>query len=90
MGHIWQRYLDTGSVQQRSGRGRKRITTAPGDRYIVNLARRRRFDSAKILCAEVQNAIEFQVDELDMRRPAVRPPLDAQHMRLRLGFALRQ
>ena len=35
---VWQRFLDSGSVDERAGRGRPRKTTDHDDRYIVNMA----------------------------------------------------
>ena len=43
VGRVWQRYLETGSVGERAGRGRLRKTTDRDDRNIVNMAKRRRF-----------------------------------------------
>ena len=39
VGRVWQRYLDPGSVDERSRRGRPRKTTDRDDRYIVNMAK---------------------------------------------------
>ena len=97
VGRVWQRYLDTGSVVEHQGRGRPRKTTNRDDRYIVNIAKRRRFESAKKLNADFKNASGVRICEQTVRnrlnaaniramRPAVRPPLTPVHRRLRLTF----
>ena len=98
VGRVWQRYLDTGSVDERAGRGRPRKTTDRDDRYIVNMAKRRRFESAKTLNADFLDASGVHICEqtvrnrlhaanIRARRPAVRPPLTPEHRRLRLTFS---
>ena len=98
VGRVWQRYLDTGSVVQRGGRGRPRKTTDRDDRYIVNIAKRRRFESAKALNADFRDASGVRICEqtvrnrlhaanIRARKPAVRPPLTPEHRRLRLDFS---
>ena len=98
VGRVWQRYLDTGSVDERAGRGRPRKTTDRDDGYIVNLAKRRRFESAKTLNADFRDASGVHICEqtvrnrlhaanIRARRPAVRPPLTPEHRRLRLTFS---
>jgi len=47
VGRVWQRYLDTGSVAERTINGCPRKTTDSDDRYIVGIARRRQFKSAQ-------------------------------------------
>ena len=46
---IWQRFLDTGSVEERPKSGRPRKKSAVDDRYIVTMSRRQRFDTARTL-----------------------------------------
>ena len=95
VGCVWQRYLDTGSVEERAGRGRPRKTTDRDDRYIVNMAKRRKFESAKTLNADFRDASGVHICEQTVRnrfhaanihalRPAVRPPLTPEHRRLRM------
>ena len=97
VGRVWQSYLDTGSVSERGGRGRPRKTTDSDDRYIVNIAKRRRFESAKALNADFLDASGVRICEqtvrnrlhaanIRARKPAVRPPLTPEHRRLRLDF----
>ena len=63
VGRVWQRYLDTGSVVERAGRGRPRKTKDRDDRYIVNMAKRRRFESAKTLNANFREASGVRICE---------------------------
>lgn len=99
VGRVWQRYLDTGSVAERPRNGRPRKTTHIDDRYIVSIAKRQRFESAKSLNANFRHASGVHICEqtlrnrlhaanIHARRPAVRPPLTPEHRRLRLQFAL--
>ena len=46
---IWQRFLDTGSVEELPKRGHPRKTSAVDDRYIVTMSRRQRIDTARTL-----------------------------------------
>ena len=68
------------------------------DRYIVNMAKRRRFESAKTLNADFRDASGVHICEqtvrnrlhaanIHARRSAVRPPLTPEHRRLRLTFS---
>jgi len=43
VGRVRQSYLDTCSLVERQRNGRPRKTTAVADRYIVSIAKRRRF-----------------------------------------------
>lgn len=98
VGRIWQRYMDTGSVVERPRIGRPRKTTGRDDSYIVNLAKRRRFESANTLNGQFLEASGVRVCEQTLRnrlyvanihawRPAIRPPLTPQHRGHRLTFA---
>lgn len=98
VGRIWQRYLDTGSVVERPRSGRPRKTTDRQDRYIINIAKRARFESAKSLNANFRNASNVVISEqtvrnrlhsanIRARKPAVRVPLTVEHRRRRLDFA---
>ncbi len=97
VGRVWQRYLDTGTVEERHRNGRPKKTTDVDDRYIVNIAKRSRFDSAKTLNGHFRQASGVRICEqtlrnrlhaanLHARRPAVCPPLTPEHRRLRLEF----
>ena len=98
VGHVWQRYLDTGSVVGWAGRGHPRKTTDRDDRYIVNMAKHRMFKSAKMLNTNFRETSGVGICEqtvrnqlhaanIHARRPAVRPQLTPEHKRLRLVFA---
>ena len=98
VGRVWQRYLDTGSVDERAGRGRPKKTSDRDDRYIVNMAKRMRFESAKTLNADLRDASGVHICKqtvrnrlpaanICVRRPAVRPPLTPEHRRLELTFS---
>ncbi|WAR08919.1 hypothetical protein MAR_018877 [Mya arenaria] len=88
VGRVWQRYLDTGSVVERAGRGRPRKTTERDGRFIVNMAKRGRFISAQTLNANFRVASNIlHAANIRARRPAVRPPLKPGHRRLRLAFS---
>ncbi|XP_052772677.1 uncharacterized protein LOC128211697 [Mya arenaria] len=98
VGRVWQRYLDIGSVVELAGRGRPRKTTDRDDRYIVNMAKRWRFESAKTLNANFRVASGIRISEqtvrnrlhaanIRTRRPAVRPPLKPGQRRLRWAFS---
>ena len=86
------------SVDERAGRGRQRKTTDRDNRYIVNMAKHRRFESAKTLNADFRDASRVNICEqtvrnrlyaanIRARRPAVLPPLTPEHRRLRLTFS---
>ena len=64
---VWQRYLDTGSVVDRVGRGHPRKTTDPDDRYIVNIAKRRRLEPAKKLNVDFSDASGVRICEQTVR-----------------------
>lgn len=98
VGHVWQRYLDTVPVVEWAGRGHPRKTTDYDDFYIVTMAKRRRFESAKTLNANFLVASGVRICEqtvrnrlhaanIRARRPTVCLPLTPEHRRLRLAFA---
>ena len=87
---IWQRFLDTGSVEERPKSGRPRKMSAVDDRYIVTMSRRQRFDTARTLNQQFLNATGITICEqtirnclhdngIHARRPAVRPSLTHDH-----------
>ena len=95
---IWQRFLDTGSVEERPKSGRPRKTSAVDDRYIVTMSRRQRFDTARTLNQQFLHATGITICEqtirnrlhdngIHARRPAVRPPLTRDHRTARRQFA---
>ena len=85
VGRMWQGYLDTGSGVERARRGRLRKTTDRDDRYIVNIAKHWRFESAKKLNADFPDASGVRICDklletdfmqpIFARRSAVHPPL---------------
>ena len=52
--NTWNRYLDTGGVGERKGRGRKRATTKREDTAIVKMIKRCRMMSAKTCQQELE------------------------------------
>ena len=83
-----------GSISRRPGSGRLR---ARGDRAMVVMAKRRRFDSAVTLNRDFASVVNVNVSvqtnrnrfhevNLRARRPAVRVPLSARHRVNRLAF----
>lgn len=95
---LWNRFQQTNNVQQRPRSGRPRCTTARQDRYICNLARRRRFVSAPVLNTEFHQAANRRIStqtvrnrlhasNLRARRPAVRPILTRVHRQARQQWA---
>ena len=98
IGRLWQRYLQTHDVHRRPGQGRPRKTTAAQDRRLSTLAKRQRFQPAKSLRNNFEQATGIRLSTQTVRnrlhaanlqayRPAVRPPLTARHRRNRLLFA---
>ena len=94
---ILQRFLDTGSVEERLKSGRPRKTSAVDDQYIVTMSRRQRFDTARTLNQQFLHATGITICEqtirnrlhdnrIHARRPAVRPPLTCHHRTVRLQF----
>ena len=86
---IWQRFLDTGRVEERPKSGRLRNTSEVDDRYIVTtrMSRRQRFATARTLNQQFLNATGITICEQTLRnslhkngnharKPAVRSPSD--------------
>ena len=95
---IWQRFLDTGSVEERTKSGHLRKTSAVDDRYIVTMSQRQRFDGARTLNQQFLHATGITIceqtfrnrlhdNQIHARRPAVRLPLTRDHRTARLQFA---
>lgn len=91
------RFQQTNSVKQRQKSGRPRKTTVRQDRQIVLLAKRNRMSSAVSLNRDVRTATgvrmsvqtvrnRLHASGLHARKPAVRPPLTADHRNRRLQF----
>ena len=87
---LWNRFQQTGNVSERSRFGRPRCTTARQDRYLGNLARRQRFQSALRLNSDFRQATGRQISTQTVRnrlhlanlcayRPAVKPVLTRMH-----------
>lgn len=98
IGRIWERYLETGSVNHRHGGGLGRKTTQNQDRFLNLTARRNRFSNATVLNTIFQNATGVNIstqtirrrlaeNNLKPRRPAKFPKLTRQHKRNRLAWA---
>lgn len=94
----WNRYVATGGYNRRPGQGRLRCTTARQDRYIRQMAVRRRQSTARALQIDFQQASGRRIsdqtvrnrlheDNLQSRRPARGPILTREHRRARLVFA---
>lgn len=95
---LWHRYQETGSLRRRAGQGRKRKTTLRQDRFIVNIALRRRTSTARDLKNDLRRATGVLVSDqtarnrlreygLNSRRPVRKPRLTLAHRRARLAFA---
>lgn len=92
----WARFQGTGSVSDLPGRGRGRVTTARQDRFILLTHLRNRFQPATVTAREIPGARRIsdstvrrrlRENDLQCRRPAVRPPLQPRHRRARLQWA---
>lgn len=94
----WNRFLATGSVQDRPRSGRPRSTTRQEDRYIGLTARREPFSTAGNYRRQLQRATGTTVSDqtvrnrlheinLRARRPLECPLLSRNHRRLRLEWA---
>ena len=95
---LWNRYLQAGNCQRKPKSGRPRCTTGREDRYLVNVAKRNRFQSAVKLTTEFRRVTGRQISSqtirnrlhegnLKARRPAVRPVLKWEHRRNCLQWA---
>jgi len=87
---LWNRFQQTGNVSERARSGRPRSTTVRQDRYMSNMARRQRFQSAVRLNTDFHAATGVQITPQTVRnrlhaanlrayRPAVRPILTRRH-----------
>ena len=94
----WNRYLATGGYVRRPGQGRLRCTTARQDRYIRQMAVRRRHSTARALQMDFLQASRQRISDqtvrnrlhengLHSRRPARGPILTRGHRRARIDFA---
>ena len=95
---IWQLYGETGTVKERSGRGRKRKTDPADDNFIRNITLRDRFISAPQLQRQLRDSTHLVVSVQTVRnrlqeaglrtmRLAKRIPLTPMHRRNRLQWA---
>ncbi|KAI3351367.1 hypothetical protein L3Q82_005907 [Scortum barcoo] len=94
-----KRYKETGSHEDRSRKGRPRVTSAAEDKFIrLTSLRNRRLSTARALQNDLQRATGVNVSTqtirnrlheggLRARRPVVGPVLTAQHHGARLAFA---
>ena len=87
---LWNRFQHTGNVAERPRAGRPRKTTVRQDRYVSNMAKRQRFQSAVRLNSDFRTATRVRVSSqtgrnrlhtasLRVYRPAVRPILTLRH-----------
>lgn len=92
------RFRQTGSYERRPGSGRKRVTSARDDRYVVSLSLRNRFQTSVETCNELRRARgvnvssrtvirRLQENGLRAFRPATGPRLLVRHRQDRLRFA---
>ena len=92
------RFIQTGTVQERRRSGRPRVTSRREDRYVVNTTLRDRFLTAPRVRGMLQAATNTNVSvstirnrlregNIRSRRPAVRPRLTQAHRARRLGWA---
>jgi transposase len=95
---LWNRFQHTGNVAERSRSGRPRKTTVRQDRYLSNMAKRQRFQSAVRLNSDFRTATGVRVSSQTVRnrlhtanmrayRPAVRPILTLRHRTALLQWA---
>ena len=94
---LWNSFHQTGVVAERPRSGRPRSTTARQDRYLANMSKRQRFQSAVKLNRDFETATGVRVTAQTVRnrlhganirafRPAVRPKLTARHRTARLQW----
>lgn len=95
---IWQRYQETDLLTRRPGSGRRRVTTARDDGFIVCYALRNRTVTAVFLRNHLQEVRNVNISEWTIRRRlhdsglssrmrATGPPLSREHRIARLIFA---
>ena len=95
---LWNRFQRTGNVAERPRSGRPKKTTVGQDRYLSNMAKRQRFQSAVRLNSEFRTATGVRVSSqtvsnklhtanLRAYRPVVRPILSLRHRSARLQLA---
>ena len=95
---IWQRFLDTGSVEERPKNGCPRKTSAVDDRYSATLSRSQKFEMPRTLNQQLFNTTGITFCEQKIRtrlhdngihsqRPAMRPSLTRDHRTTRRHFA---
>ena len=95
---LWNRFQHTGNVEERPRSGRPRKTTVRQDRYLCNMAKRQRFQSAVRLNSDFRTATGVRVSSQTVRnrlhtanlptyRPAVRPILTLRHRTACLQWA---
>eukprot|EP00795_Rhopilema_esculentum_P006592 gene6592-12133_t len=68
---IIKKHKETGSVEDRKGRGRKRITTSREDRLIVKQSLKDRRKTSRILANELKDAHDIKVSSRTVRRRLV-------------------
>jgi transposase len=94
---LWNLFQHTGFVAKRPRSGRPRSTTARQDHYLVNMAKRQRFQGAVRLNTDFQTATRVRVTPQTIRnrlhaanlrvfRPAVLPKLTPRHRTARLQW----
>ena len=95
---LWRRYRENGLFHARERSGRPRSLSAVQDRYLLTTAQRNRFQTARSLSVQLQNATGVRVSTqtvrnrlhaagLNARRPMLAPRLTARHRQARLAFA---
>ena len=95
---LWNRFQHTGNVAERPRSGRPRKTTVRQDRYLSNMAKWQRFQSAVRLNSDFRTATGVRVSSQTVRnrlhtanlrpyRPAVHPILILRHRTTRLQWA---
>ncbi len=96
--HIYKRYVETGSFNQRPRSGRPRVTDVREDRRIERAALKSRTSTSTDICREINadrekpissRTVRRRLQEKDLRscRPATGPVLSRRHRRARLAFA---
>ena len=98
IGRLRDRFIQTGTVQERQRSGRPTVTSRREDGYVINAALRDRFVTATRVRGMLQAATNNNVSvrtirnrlheaNIHSRRPAVRPRLTPAHRVRRLGWA---
>ena len=78
---FWNGFQHTGNIAERPRSGRQRKTTMRQDRYLSNMAKRQRFQSAVILNSDFRTATGVRVSS-----QTVRNRLHTANMRAYLQF----